>query len=229
MKTDTAANIVSYLRTRGECTPKELIEHFGISPQAMFRQLKQLSVRGEIFKVGEPPRVLYMISRTRKKKKEINDDPLEIFRTNVSRVVGFVSIPVLGLADCGPAQQIAEQKPEGFVRLSKRLLPSAKNIFAIRAVGNSMNRARVGGQKTIEDGDLVLINSAAGTPQNGDYVLSVIDGVANIKKFFADRRNQQVTLISESKSFYPPICIHPQECDYFVNGKVVEVIKKIST
>ncbi len=87
-----------------------------------------------------------------------------------------------------------------------------------------MNRAKVAG-KNIEDGDLVIVDPRQKEPRNGDYVLSIIDNVGNIKKFFRDTKNKLVMLLSESTEDYPPIYISPRE-DYFVSGKVVYVIKK---
>ena len=50
-------------------------------------------------------------------------------------------------------------------------------------------------------------------------------GMANIKKFFLDRENRQVVLMSESTKDFPPIYIHEDD-EFMVNGKVVQVIKK---
>jgi len=66
------------------------------------------------------------------------------------------------------------------------------------------------------------------TPENGEYVLSVIDGLANIKKFYLDQEHQQVMLVSESTKDYPPIIIGENEIgQYVLSGKVVEVIKNV--
>jgi len=143
----------------------------------------------------------------------------------------FVNVPILGSADCGPATQIAEAKPQGYLKISKKILKNGKGVFALKAHGKSMNRSKVKGlnnrEKSIDDGDYVLIDSKYVEPKNGDYVLSVVDGVANIKKFYADKENSQVILVSESSHNYPPIYIHWDESgDCIVNGRVVEVIKK---
>lgn len=142
----------------------------------------------------------------------------------------FFNVPVLGAADCGPARQIAEAQPQGYLKISKKILKNNKGIFALKAHGHSMNKAKIKGlgkqEKNIEDGDYVLIDSKYVQPKNGDYVLSVVDGAANIKKFFADRENEQVILMSESSHNYPPIYMHWNETgDCVVNGRVVEVIK----
>ena len=63
--------------------------------------------------------------------------------------------------------------------------------------------------------------------KTGDYILSIISGLANIKRFTEDKIHRQVVLQSESSQFFPPIHIHEDDMDeYLVNGKVVEVIKQ---
>jgi repressor LexA len=61
-------------------------------------------------------------------------------------------------------------------------------------------------------------------PQTGDYVVSSIEGVANIKRFVRDDVNQQIVLMSESTDEYPPIVIHPD--DYLAQSKVIQVVKQ---
>lgn len=147
------------------------------------------------------------------------------FKLNKS---GLVSIPILGAANCGEAQLYADESFEGFLQVSPGMVPKKKGLFAIKAVGSSMNRANVGG-KTIDEGDFVIVDRTKQKPENGDYVLSIIGGQANIKKFIRDTDNNQIVLVSESSQELPPIYIHPQDLpDYMINGKAIEVIKKPS-
>jgi repressor LexA len=138
----------------------------------------------------------------------------------------LLSIPIIGTANAGPALAIAEGNIEGYLRISSTLLRprNAETFFALKVDGPSMNKALVNG-KRIEDGDYVIIDSSHKSPKNGDIVLSVIDGLANIKKFFFDRENDQIVLMSESSKQIPPITIHAHD-DYRIEGKVVQVIKK---
>ena len=138
---------------------------------------------------------------------------------------GLLSLPILGSANCGSATRFAEERVEGFILVSPRLLPSTRDLFVVRAAGNSMDQASINGQ-SIEDGDYVVIKTTAAEPHNGDYVLSIINGCANIKRFYRDKNNETILLISESseRDVHSPIAIHPDD-DYMVNGKVVSVIK----
>lgn len=144
-----------------------------------------------------------------------------------SRAAGglFVSIPILGSANCGPATIFADENIEGYLKLSRRLVTGFKSMFAIKADGNSLNRASIAG-KQVETGDYVLIDSSRGTPKDGDYVLSIIDGLATIKKYRKDSKNNRIALLSESSQDYAPIFIHEDD-DFRVNGTAVEVVKRI--
>ena len=76
------------------------------------------------------------------------------------------------------------------------------------------------------DYDFVIIDSLDRNAKHGDYVLSIIDGCANLKKFIIDRNDQKM-LVSESKSqkHYKPIFLHDSD-DFMINGKIISVIKK---
>src|SRR3989344_745182 len=137
----------------------------------------------------------------------------------------LISIPILGYANCGQASVVAEERPEGYLRVSSRLLPKTKKIFALQAVGNSLNRAKIGkDEQNLEDGDFAIIDYENTNPKNNDYVLSVIGGLANLKKFKLDKGNEQIVLSSESTQKYGPIFIH-QDDDYQIGGKIVAVLK----
>ncbi len=87
-----------------------------------------------------------------------------------------------------------------------------------------MNQANING-KNIEEGDFIIVDSEQKSPESGHYVVSVIDEVANIKKFVPDRKNKRIILQSESSKEYLPIFIHEDD-KYEVSGRVVGVIKK---
>ena len=137
----------------------------------------------------------------------------------------LLSIPILGSANAGPATIFANANIEGYLRVSSTLVarPSAHRLFALKVNGPSMNRAQVEG-KRIEDGDYIVVDSEPGSPRNGDIVLSVIDGMANVKKYYVDKENNQILLMSESSQDFPAIHIHEDD-DFTINGKVVGVIK----
>ncbi len=136
--------------------------------------------------------------------------------------VEFVSIPLLGSANCGPAELLAEDNILGYVSVRKSLVHKKSGIFAVRAVGKSLNRANVKG-KNIEEGDIVLIDGEDRAARHGDYVLSIIDGAANLKKYTVEKG--QVMLVSESTEKFKPIFVMEGD-NWVVNGKIVAVVKQ---
>lgn len=135
-----------------------------------------------------------------------------------------VRIPVLGAANAGPATLFAEENVEGYLKVSRSQLPRTEGVFALRVMGDSMNKAKIKG-KNVEEGDFVLIDSDNRDAHDNDYVLSVIDGCANIKKFRRDKKGA-VMLISESKNTkHKPIFVSSGD-DFMINGKIFDIIKR---
>ncbi|MCU0652914.1 MAG: hypothetical protein MUD10_01520 [Candidatus Pacebacteria bacterium] len=143
----------------------------------------------------------------------------------------IISLPIIGSANCGEALTFADEQIEGYLKVTLHVLPPGfasrtKDLYVLKAVGHSMNRANVNG-KSIENGDYVLIDRIVKNPNNGEYVVSVIDGLSNIKRYYFDSKNRQIILASESTHDLPPIYIHESDkTDYLVCGKVVDVFKK---
>jgi len=200
------------------------------------RSLGQLTLRkiGELVGERSPQKIKHHLQQL-EKKGLIRVDKLKgiIQKTEpgwakglLNKTAKLFSIPIVGSASAGPAGIFAEENIEGYLRVSSTLLnrKAGRNLFALKVQGPSMNRVEIDEQR-IEDGDYVIIDSAARTPHDGDVVLSVIDGMANIKKFYWDRKNEQIVLVSDSTYDFPPIHIH-QSDDYTINGKVIQVIKK---
>jgi repressor LexA len=140
----------------------------------------------------------------------------------------LLSIPIIGTANCGPADIFAEQNYQGFLRVSSRLVGRSKcsGLFAIKTDGSSMNRAEVNGRR-IEDGDYVIVDKNDLDMRTKDVVLVLIDNKATIKRFIDDRANGQIVLMADSSYDYEPIYLHPED-SFSINGKVVAVIKKPS-
>ena len=135
------------------------------------------------------------------------------------------SAPVYGTANAGPATIFAEKNLFGYVKIPSSLCVNKKNIFAVQVQGDSMNQAKIKG-KNLENGDFALIDPEYQSPENGDYVLSIIDNCANLKKFERDKGTGIIKLVSESTNkTYKPIYISSED-DYMVNGKIVAVLKK---
>ena len=173
------------------------------SAQKIKHHLNQLSKRG--FIAYNP------VKREIKKAQKISKE-------------GFVSLPIVGAANCGPATIFAEENITGYLKVSKRLAPHGGKLFILRAEGDSMNKANING-KNIENDDFVIVDAEQKNPEQGQYIVSIIDEMANIKKFVPDPQNKRIVLKSESTNEYLPIFIH-EEDKYEISGRVVGVIKK---
>lgn len=198
---------------------------------AKTHNLSQMTLRqiGKFIKERHPQKIKHHLGQLEKrgflkinKKKRL----LEKIGRGAIKRTGFFAVPIVGSANCGKATIFADENLEGYLKISGKLLKKKEGIFAIKAEGLSMNRANVNG-KTIDDEDYVIIDSESKAPNNGDYVLSVIDDVANIKKFIFDKENNQIVLLSESTEKLLPIYIHPEDFSkYIISGKIIQVIKK---
>lgn len=146
---------------------------------------------------------------------------------NLNSAKNFLySLPIVGAANCGPATIFADQRIEGYLKLSTTMLPRKKqDLYALIANGSSMNLAKVRDNFTIEDGDFVVVDSTYKNPRNGDIVVAVIDGMGTIKRYKRDRTNNRIILESESTEKFMPIFINEND-NFLISGKVVDVIKK---
>ena len=178
--------------------------------------------------VGEPHP--FKISYHLKKLEENGFIKIDKKTGNITKVKsgdinrgGFIAIPVLGAANCGDAKIFAEENFEGYIKVSKNIKKIGNGMIAVRAFGNSMNKAKTNGGK-IEEGDYVIVDTKK-QPQDGDYVLAIIDNCANLKKFLVDYKNKIISLISESTEKHPPIFLHEND-KFLINGVVKYILKK---
>lgn len=140
----------------------------------------------------------------------------------------LIRIPILGAVSAGPATQRADNELSGYLRISSALLKTRnyKDLFALKIAGLSMNRANVNGMP-INDGDYAIVDGSKRSPKDGDYVIAVVDGLANLKRFLFDKENNQVVLMSESSEDYLPIFVHPQDDNEgLISGSVVQVVRQ---
>ena len=149
-------------------------------------------------------------------------------RTNA----GLVMIPVMGEADCGEATRYADGRIVDNLAVSPSVLKPklSERLYALVARGDSMNRATVEG-KTIENGDYIVIEKRDDyEPKDGDIVVSIIAGLANVKRLRRDNARQRILLLSEShrQDDFAPIVICDRD-DFAVEGKVVDVIKGVES
>jgi SOS-response transcriptional repressor LexA len=196
---------------------RQIAEKIGMpkeSPQKIKHHLLQLEKKGFL----SIDRVKGMMQRSASTS--------DLARGLLKKTSRLFSIPIVGMANCGPATIFAEQNFQGFLKVSSKLIKRQKptGLFAIKASGVSMNTAEIDGKK-IDDGDYVIIDSEDKNISSGDIVLAILDEKGTIKQYINDQDNGQIVLQAKSTFDYEPIFLHPTD-DFSVNGKVIGVIKK---
>ena len=205
--------ILSALRKKGgiikDFTFRALGESVGVShPQQVKHHLSQLERRG-LVTLDPSGRVLSLVN----------------IQHSGSAHSPIVSIPIVGAANCGQPTLFADARIEGILRISRRIVNRSDDVFAVKAEGSSMNRANIKGL-SIDDGDYVVVDRRPFEPQNGDYVLAIIDEMGTIKKFTWEKESGDIVLVSQSSEEHAPIHIRHEDQQMIISGKVVCVIKK---
>lgn len=196
-------------------TIDEIRKHFRLNSVATVHQhLEALRSKGYLNRVKNKTRSLSVR----------RGDGIRQLLARVNRS-GYALVPLIGSANAGPATIFAEENVEAYHKVSHSIVRRQAGIFAVRVEGDSMNKAKIKGDY-LEDGDLAIIDSEYKNPHNGDYVLSIINGCANLKKFYKNTETGQVNLISESKNaIHKPITISNTD-DFIVNGSIIGVVKE---
>lgn len=181
--------------------------------------------------INHPYKIQFALEQLTKKGLLVrNKRTGSIAKPEVPTTSGFISIPYYGEVNCGEALALADDTIKGYLKVSPSTLhiKSLENLVALKATGQSMNDASINGLP-IEDGDYVIARRINPTEaKNGDYVVSIIDGAANLKLFHKDDHNERILLLSKSTYDYPPIVISREDADetstYLPIAKAVEVI-----
>lgn len=187
---------------------------------------------GAAIGVSHPQKVKHHLEQLKKKKLiDVSGirNVVSLTKAQLKAPDVIINVPILGEANAGKATLIAEEIVHGYLSLSKSILKKYSNIFALKVVGNSMNNAKGMHPTGIQNGDYVIVDSNNKYPHDGDYVVSIIEGCANIKRFYRDEENERIVLLSESKDReeYPPIFVHQNDfISYLVSGVVIQVVKK---
>lgn len=131
-----------------------------------------------------------------------------------------IQIPLVGNVACG-VPLLASENIEAYISFDKTTLRSApEDYFFLRAVGDSMNKAKISG-KTIDDGDFVLIKKQS-TANPGDRIVALIDDEATIKRMVPADGGIRLEPESTNPSNKPIYLFE----DFIIQGVVTDVIKR---
>src|SRR3990167_2573345 len=110
------------------------------------KSFENLTLReiGQLIGLEHPQMIKHHLSQL--VKKGLLDSKYRSLNIDRSVTTRLISIPVLGSANCGEPTRLAEENLEGYLRVSTSLLQdgSTGDLFALKAVGDSMNKAKVG-------------------------------------------------------------------------------------
>lgn len=190
--------ILDHIRTEGlPPTIREIMTKLKVAyPRGVQRHLEALEKKG------------YITRDSRSRGITV----AERFRTAVSDLSDkIVSLPLLGRIQAG-GPMLAEENVEDWVTLPTDLTRGKKDLFMLRAQGDSMIGAG------IFDGDLLVVQPQD-TANHGDIVVGLIGDDATVKRFV--KKNQAAFLKAENpahKNIYP-------EQEWSIQGKVMAVVR----
>jgi len=192
---------------------------------------KNPRIIARLIDIENPQNITHHIEQLiRKGYISITDDgDVKIEKQNYSETSQLFQLPICGSANAGPAVDFAEEKIEGYLAVPSGEIGRANKsgLFVVKVDGDSLNDAKDLRGGPAETGDYAVIDENNKSPINGDYVLSIIDGLANLKRFYDDRENNRIILKSESKMETKPIYIQGEYFqDYMINGVILMIIKK---
>lgn len=143
------------------------------------------------------------------KKQENLPRSIDVFETQ-----SMVQVPILGRISAG--QPIDAVQDKEIIAIPKSKIPSSSEVYALRAVGNSMV------DENINDGDIVLVRQQE-TAENGQKVVALIDNhEATLKKFY--REKEQIRLQPANKTM--EALIFRDGRDVSIQGIVLDVIRE---
>lgn len=129
----------------------------------------------------------------------------------------LIEVPVIASAGCDALDVYAEQSFGEYIVVDRSLIggkKEAKNIVAVRAVGDSMIDAG------IRNGDYVIVE-VTDQVADGDRVVAILGNMAVIKRF--SRVDEVVYLNPENRyGTYKPIIVREEDSRVF--GKVLSII-----
>jgi repressor LexA len=189
--------IRDYVLKNGESpTVGELAELIGVrSMRTVTQYLESLHSKG-------------LIARDRYTKRGIR-------LTKQDEFIETTLVPVFASAGCGNPSVIAERTFDEFISVSKDFVEGKKkNLFVIKAVGNSMVDAG------ILNGDMVLVEMTSDI-QDNDIIVAIINDTAVIKKITFANNAIILNPVTHDLSYHPIILNR----DFRVFGKVIKTIK----
>jgi repressor LexA len=135
----------------------------------------------------------------------------------------YIDIRVLGYANAGLPLAIAEENQIGTITIKATTYKVPEDIFAVIIEGNSMNIQEINGKKLLNNSYAIIKREHHF--KDGDTVLAVIDNSATIKNIVT--RNGYIVLYPNSDDNRHREIYISEEEDFYINGKVIDVLPLI--
>jgi repressor LexA len=186
------------IRKTGQApTVRELQAKLGCSaPMGVVSHLNALEMKGYIERVENKARGIILTFDENHKPEDM------------------IQVPLVGNVACGMPIW-AEEMIEDIISLPRTLVKYSKDVFMLRAKGDSMDLAG------IEEGDYILFHKQD-TADLGDKVVVLLGNEATCKKFCIEKNQpifRPMSTNPENKDIYP------EDNTFMIQGKVIGVIK----
>ena len=147
------------------------------------------------------------------KKSNSKNRAIELLVKNDYEEEDIVEVPLLGKVTAGSPIEAIEM-PDEFFSLPAYLIPTHKEVFALKVSGESMIEAG------ILDGDIVIVQKQS-TANNGEIVVAMTDeNEVTLKRFY--KENGYFRLQPENSTMDPIILDK-----VFIVGKAIGLYRKI--
>jgi repressor LexA len=176
---------------------REIGEHFGIYPRAVFDHIRALERKG-------------FVKRSMSKSRGI--EVRDFIERNIQPDTR--QVPLLGRVSAG-GPTLAVENIETIVTISREWA-RGEEVFFLRVKGDSM-------APFILEGDLVLVRSQASV-DSGNVVVALLEDEATVKRFY--RENQHV-LLKPDNPHWQTLRIKKGSPDFRIVGKVIGVYRRL--
>jgi len=188
---------------------REFIDQRNENPTS-YKLHKHLASEGVEDSMKSVMQVIEALERKEFIRRDENKKIYLIENENYCNMGNIFSVPLYGLASCGEALAYADDLAEGYLQLSKTLFhqEDPKNLFAVKALGDSMDKA------SVNDGDYVIFEKFQGVNYfalEGKIVVAVINGMATIKIFKKVEKDIIGLFPYSTNSVHQPIYIHKSD------------------
>lgn len=210
-QTETLDVIKRYIREHGlPPTIREIMAKLDVAyPRGVQRHLEALEKKGYITRDPRASRGIRLVETAGATSRTDHgpgwQEALSELADSVFRV------PVLGRIPAG-GPMLAEENVEDWVTLPTSLADAKKDVFILKAQGDSMIGAG------IFDGDLLVVQPTQ-DPKHGDIVAALIGDDATVKRFI--QKDNLAYLKAENPNYDN---IYPDR-DWSVQGKVTAVVR----